>query len=50
MGNFIGFFVVGVLFDVNLEFFLYMVIVVLLSGIIIIFIEKGFKLCCKEVN
>ena len=41
--TFIGPLVAGALFDVNLEFPLYMAIAVSLSGIIIIFIEKGLK-------
>ena len=40
MGNFIGPLVAGALFDVNLEFPLYMAIAVSLSGIIIIFLLK----------
>ena len=50
MGNFIGPLVAGALFDVNLEFPLYMAIAVSLSGIIIIFIEKGLKSRRKEAN
>ncbi|MBE7347749.1 MFS transporter, partial [Staphylococcus epidermidis] len=42
--------VAGALFDVNLEFPLYMAIAVSLSGIIIIFIEKGLKSRRKEAN
>ena len=40
MGNFMGPLVAGALFDVNIEFPLYMAIAVSLSGIVIIFIEK----------
>ena len=40
MGNFMGPLVAGTLFDVNIEFPLYMAIAVSLSGIVIIFIEK----------
>lgn len=43
MGNFIGPLVAGALFDINLEFPLYMSIVVMLLGIIIIFIEKALQ-------
>ena len=43
MGNFIGPLVAGALFDVNLEFPLYMAIAVSLSGIVIIFIEKWLR-------
>ena len=46
---FIGFDMIA-LFDVNLEFPLYMAIAVSLSGIIIIFIEKGLKSRRKEAN
>lgn len=40
MGNFMGPLVAGALFDVNIEFPIYMAIAVSLSGIVIIFIEK----------
>ena len=40
MGNFIGPLVAGALFDVNLEFPLYMAIAVSLSGIIIILLKR----------
>ncbi|WAE41407.1 multidrug efflux MFS transporter NorA [Staphylococcus pasteuri] len=40
MGDFMGPLVAGALFDVNIEFPLYMAIAVSLSGIVIIFIEK----------
>ena len=40
MGNFMGPLVAGTLFDVNIEFPLYMAIAVSLSGIVIIFIEN----------
>ena len=40
MGNFVGPLVAGSLFDVNIEFPLYMSIIVMLFGIVIIFIEK----------
>lgn len=43
MGNFIGPLVAGTLFDVNIEFPLYMAIAVSLSGIVIIFIEKMIR-------
>ncbi|PNZ27986.1 quinolone resistance protein [Staphylococcus petrasii] len=43
MGNFIGPLVAGALFDINLEFPLYMSIVVMLFGILIIFIEKALQ-------
>ncbi|GGI37593.1 putative MFS family arabinose efflux permease [Staphylococcus capitis] len=43
MGNFIGPLVARALFDVNLEFPLYMAIAVSLSGIVIIFIEKWLR-------
>ncbi|GGG89710.1 multidrug efflux MFS transporter NorA [Staphylococcus pragensis] len=43
MGNFIGPLVAGALFDVNLEFPLYMSIIVMLLGILIIFIEKALR-------
>ena len=48
MGNFIGPLVAGALFDVNLEFPLYMAIAVSLSGIIIIFIEKDLSHAVKK--
>ena len=48
MGNFIGPLVAGALFDVNLEFPLYMAIAVSLSGIIIIFIEKDLSHAVKS--
>ena len=44
MGNFVGPLVAGSLFDVNIEFPLYMSIIVMLFGIVIIFIEKKLKL------
>lgn len=44
MGNFVGPLVAGSLFDVNIEFPLYMSIIVMLFGIVIIFIEKNLKL------
>ena len=47
MGNFIGPLVAGALFDVNLEFPLYMAIAVSLSGIII-FIEKDLSHAVKK--
>ena len=51
MGNFIGPLVAGALFDVNLEFPLYMAIAVSLSGIIIIFIEKDLShVVKKQIN
>lgn len=40
MGNFIGPLVAGGLFDVNIEYPLYMSIIVMLLGIVIIFLEK----------
>lgn len=40
MGNFIGFLIVGVLFDVYIEVLIYMVIGVLLVGVVIVLIEK----------
>ncbi|MCI2772726.1 multidrug efflux MFS transporter NorA [Staphylococcus warneri] len=43
MGNFMGPLVAGTLFDVNIEFPLYMAIAVSLSGIVIIFIEKMIR-------
>ncbi|BGE83142.1 multidrug efflux MFS transporter NorA [Staphylococcus petrasii] len=43
MGNFIGPLVAGALFDINLEFPLYMSIIVMLLGILIIFIEKALQ-------
>ena len=43
MGNFIGPLVARALFDVNLEFPLYMAIAVSLSGLVIIFIEKWLR-------
>lgn len=43
MSNFIGPLVAGTLFDVNIEFPLYMAIAVSLSGIVIIFIEKMIR-------
>lgn len=43
MGDFIGPLVAGTLFDVNIEFPLYMAIAVSLSGIVIIFIEKMIR-------
>ncbi len=43
MGNFIGPLFAGSLFDVNIEFPLYMAISVSLSGIVIIFIEKWLR-------
>lgn len=48
MGNFIGPLVAGALFDVNLEFPLYMAIAVSLSGIVIIFIEKWLRTRRKQ--
>lgn len=48
MGNFIGPLVAGALFDVNLDFPLYMAIVVSLSGIVIIFIEKWLRTRRKQ--
>ena len=44
MGNFVGPLVAGSLFDVNIEFPLYMSIIVMLFGVVIIFIEKNLKL------
>lgn len=44
MGNFVGPLVAGSLFDVNIEFPLYMSIIVMLFGVVIIFIEKKLKL------
>ena len=44
MGNFVGPLVAGLLFDVNIEFPLYMSIIVMLFGVVIIFIEKKLKL------
>lgn len=43
MGNFVGPLVAGMLFDINLEFPLYMAIIVMIFGIIIIFIEKAMQ-------
>lgn len=43
MGNFIGPLVAGMLFDVNIEFPLYMSIIVMLFGIVIIFVERRLK-------
>ena len=43
MGNFVGPLVVGALFDVNVEFPLYMAIIVMLFGIVIIFVEKALQ-------
>lgn len=43
MSNFMGPLVAGTLFDVNIEFPLYMAIAVSLSGIVIIFIEKMIR-------
>ena len=43
MGNFVGPLVAGALFDVNVEFPLYMAIIVMLFGIVIIFVEKHCK-------
>ncbi|MCE5012371.1 multidrug efflux MFS transporter NorA [Staphylococcus warneri] len=43
IGNFMGPLVAGTLFDVNIEFPLYMAIAVSLSGIVIIFIEKMIR-------
>ncbi|MEJ7459780.1 multidrug efflux MFS transporter NorA [Staphylococcus warneri] len=43
MGDFMGPLVAGTLFDVNIEFPLYMAIAVSLSGIVIIFIEKMIR-------
>ncbi|MCJ1656949.1 multidrug efflux MFS transporter NorA [Staphylococcus sp. NRL 16/872] len=43
MGNFIGPLAAGALFDINLEFPLYMSIIVMLLGILIIFIEKALQ-------
>ena len=43
MGNFVGPLVAGALFDINLEFPIYMAIAVSLCGIVIIFIEKGLR-------
>ena len=48
MGNFIGPLVAGALFDVNLEFPLYMAIAVSLSGIVIIFIEEWLRTRRKQ--
>ena len=44
MGNFVGPLVAGSLFDVNIEFPLYMSIIVMLFGVVIIFIEKKLQL------
>ena len=43
MGNFVGPLVAGALFDVNVEFPLYMAIIVMLFGIVIIFVEKALQ-------
>lgn len=43
MGNFLGPLVAGALFDVNLEFPLYMAIAVSIVGIVMIFIEKWLR-------
>ncbi|PTE74007.1 multidrug efflux MFS transporter NorA [Staphylococcus devriesei] len=43
MGNFVGPLVAGMLFDINLEFPLYMAIIVMIFGIIIIFVEKAMQ-------
>ena len=43
MGNFIGPLVADMLFDVNIEFPLYMSIIVMLFGIVIIFVERRLK-------
>ena len=40
MGNFVGPLVVGALFDVNVEFPLYMAIIVMLFGIVIILLKS----------
>ena len=48
MGNFIGPLVAGALFDVNLEFPLYMAIAVSLSGIIIILLKKDLSHAVKK--
>ena len=51
MGNFIGPLVAGALFDVNLEFPLYMAIAVSLSGIIIILLKKDLShVVKKQIN
>lgn len=43
MGNFVGPLVAGALFDVNVEFPLYMAVIVMLFGIVIIFVEKALQ-------
>lgn len=43
MGNFVGPLVAGALFDVNVEFPLYMAIIVMLFGIVIILLKKHCK-------
>jgi len=43
MGNFVGPLVAGALFDINIEYPLYMAIAVMVLGIVLIFIEKGLR-------
>jgi DHA1 family quinolone resistance protein-like MFS transporter len=50
MGNFIGPLVAGSLFDVNFELPLYMSVVVMILGIIVIFIEKAFRMKRKKAQ
>ena len=50
MGNFVGPLVAGALFDINIEYPLYMAIAVMVLGIVLIFIEKGLHKHLSKLN
>ena len=50
MGNFVGPLVAGALFDINIEYPLYMAIAVMVLGIVLIFIEKACANIYQKLN